>query len=67
MNSQKVCKVEGCGRPAKVRGLCMRCYALAWRAVCQQRTSWAELEKEGKVNPIQLGSKSRYFEREAKA
>jgi len=27
----KVCSVEGCGRPHKARGLCMRCYQREWQ------------------------------------
>ena len=66
MTDKKLCKREGCGREAMVRGVCLRDYSLAWRMVSQGRTSWPELVKEGKVDDIQLGSKSKWFEREVK-
>jgi len=42
------CLVPGCNNPAKTRGLCATHYMYAHRLVSRGKTTWADLEKEGK-------------------
>ena len=41
----------GCGNRVKTRGVCSGCYTAARRLVLDGATTWAELEKTGKVAP----------------
>ena len=43
--------LAACDRPAKVRGLCMRCYMLARRAAADGKTTMADLEAKGLILP----------------
>ena len=56
-----ICKRPGCGKPAKVRGLCRTCYQMAYRLIRLGRATWAGLEDSGKVNKQNMGSLSRWF------
>ena len=42
------CLVPGCNNEAKTRGLCSTHYMYAHRLVTRGKTTWAELEKQGK-------------------
>lgn len=50
-NGIQHCLVPGCDRPVRSRGLCNSCYTSACYLVRQGRTTWAQLEKGGKVAP----------------
>jgi hypothetical protein len=43
----KVCVVPGCGREAKIRGLCGRCCTAARAQIKKGKTTWADLERLG--------------------
>lgn len=43
-----LCLRPGCGRTARARGLCDSCYQGAFNLVSNKRTTWEELEKNGK-------------------
>lgn len=45
----QTCLRPDCGRPAKVRGLCAKCYGCARNAVATKKTTWSALVKAGKV------------------
>ena len=45
------CRVPGCSRESKVRGLCMPCYSGVREAVLMKRTTWKELEDTGVIAP----------------
>ena len=47
----KVCLVPGCGREAKVRGLCGRCSTAARAQIKKGKTTWADLERLGLAAP----------------
>ena len=51
ISSNNLCLVPGCNEPAKTRGLCATHYMYAHRLVTRGKTTWAELEKEGKCLP----------------
>ena len=40
----KVCLVPGCGREAKIRGLCGRCCVGARKAIKDGKATWESLE-----------------------
>jgi hypothetical protein len=42
---------ESSKRYARTRGLCRRCYQRCCKAVREQRTTWADLEREGRALP----------------
>lgn len=48
------CILKNCSNHTKksvlTRGLCMRCYQSARRAIQSKKTTWAELEKAGLAN-----------------
>ena len=46
--SKTKCLVPGCNNDAKTRGLCSTHYMYAHRLVTRGKTTWAELEKQGK-------------------
>ena len=46
--NNNICLVPGCEEQAKTRGLCATHYMYAHRLVTRGKTTWAELEKEGK-------------------
>lgn len=50
-NREQTCMMPGCAEKATCRGLCMKCYAMAHKLVKQNRTTWKQLEKNGKVLP----------------
>jgi hypothetical protein len=43
----KVCLVPGCGREAKIRGLCGRCCTAARAQIKKGKTTWGDLERLG--------------------
>ena len=43
------CLVEGCTGEVKSRGLCQVCFVYAHRLVNNGKTTWEELEQQGKV------------------
>ena len=45
--TKPVCLFPKCDRPARVRGLCMRCYVAANRLVKGGRLKWSTLEARG--------------------
>ena len=47
----KVCLVPGCGREAKIRGLCGRCCTAARAQIKKGKTTWADLERLGLATP----------------
>ena len=47
----KICLVPGCGREAKIRGLCGRCCTAARAQIKKGKTTWADLEKLGLAAP----------------
>ena len=47
----KVCLVPGCGREAKIRGLCGRCGTAARAQIKKGKTTWAKLEELGLATP----------------
>ena len=47
----KVCLVPGCGREAKIRGLCGRCCTAARAQIKKGKTTWADLERLGLAAP----------------
>lgn len=42
-----ICLVPGCGREAKIRGLCGRCCTAARAQIKKGKTTWADLERLG--------------------
>lgn len=46
-----VCVVPGCGREAKIRGLCGRCNTAARAQIKKGKTTWADLEQLGLAIP----------------
>lgn len=50
-NKDQRCMMPGCLENASCRGLCMKCYSMANRLVQQGRTTWEQLEKNGKILP----------------
>lgn len=60
------CLVPDCGMESEVRGLCMRHYSYARYSIRMGRTSWPELEAQGKVlasrqGQVAGGSSRAYF------
>ena len=45
------CVKPGCVRFRKARGLCLTCYGHARTLVKEGKTTWAELEAQGKALP----------------
>lgn len=45
--SKPICLVPGCGREAKIRGLCGRCCTAARAQIKKGKTTWAKLEELG--------------------
>jgi hypothetical protein len=46
------CLVQGCGKEANgARGLCMACYAAAYREVQAERTTWEALQRRKLAGP----------------
>jgi len=45
------CLLDGCDRPAVIRGLCRSCYQQAGRKVRRKEATWAELEEYGIALP----------------
>ena len=45
--SKPICLVPGCGREAKIRGLCGRCCTAARAQIKKGKTTWADLERLG--------------------
>jgi len=52
---QEQCLHPACGREQSLRGLCRDCYESVARAVRQGKTTWAAMERQGKVLPVRLG------------
>ena len=52
------CLNPQCDRARRSRGLCVNCYQAALRLVRIGRTTWASLEKSGKVEAPQSNSKA---------
>ena len=46
-----ICLVPGCGREAKIRGVCPRCAVAARKAIKDGKTTWAKLEELGLAIP----------------
>ena len=49
--SKPICVVPGCGREAKIRGLCGRCCTAARAQIKKGKTTWADLERLGLATP----------------
>ena len=49
--SKPICLVPGCGREAKIRGLCARCGTAARAQIKKGKTTWADLERLGLAAP----------------
>jgi hypothetical protein len=49
--AKQICLVPGCGREAKIRGLCGRCATAARAQIKKGKTTWADLEKLGLATP----------------
>jgi hypothetical protein len=49
--SKPICLVPGCGREAKIRGLCGRCSTAARAQIKKGTTTWAKLEELGLAIP----------------
>ena len=49
--AKAICLVPGCGREAKIRGLCGRCGTAARAQIKKCRTTWAKLEELGLATP----------------
>ena len=45
--SKPICLIPGCGREAKIRGLCGRCCTAARAQIKKGKTTWADLERLG--------------------
>lgn len=50
VESDYICKIEGCGKRAHTRGVCQNCYRKAANLVKNGETSWEELEEMGLVD-----------------
>lgn len=46
------CITNNCKKPKKTRGLCHKCYTAYRKLVLLGKTTWNELEHEGKSLPI---------------
>ena len=51
---KSVCLRPGCGKVPRARGLCNACYTGALRLVSMKRTTWAQLEAQGRVTAASL-------------
>lgn len=51
VEAKAVCVVPGCGREAKIRGLCGRCCTAARAQIRKNKTTWAKLEELGLAIP----------------
>ena len=63
------CKVPGCDEEVSSRGVCSGHYQQAYRLVEKGKTTWAKLEKSGKVgssNRIQTQKDKDWFLEEKK-
>ena len=49
--SKPICLTPGCGRDAKIRGLCPRCGVAARKAIKDGKATWADLERLGLATP----------------
>ena len=49
--AKAICLVPGCGREAKIRGLCGRCCTAARAQIKKGKTTWAKLEELGLAIP----------------
>ena len=49
--AKHICLVPGCGREAKIRGLCGRCCTAARAQIKKGKTTWADLERLGLAAP----------------
>jgi len=50
-DAKAACLVPGCGREAKIRGLCGRCSTAARAQIKKGKTTWADLEGLGLATP----------------
>ena len=50
-DAKPICLVPGCGREAKIRGLCARCCTAARAQIKKGKTTWAKLEELGLAIP----------------
>lgn len=48
----ETCLTPGCGRDTHSRGVCKRCYNMAWRLVQAKEFTWRELEARGVVQRV---------------
>jgi len=55
------CLVRQCEGKAAVRGVCIRCYRSAERAVQKKKTTWEELEALGLVLPARCSRMTPMF------
>lgn len=46
-----ICLTPECGRPAKIRGVCLRCYQRHIHAIHRDQATWQSLEAAGLVAP----------------
>lgn len=61
-NKSQTCLIKGCQKEIHSRGLCVRCYAAASRAVRLKKTSWDKLvhlglalERDYSTRPTRVG------------
>lgn len=55
--ASNLCLTTGCARVGKIRGLCNSHYAACVKYITQGKTSWAKLERQGKVLPQNPGGR----------
>lgn len=62
MSSSIACVTPDCKKARRCRGMCINCYNKAYEDVRAGKTTWAELEKQGKALPARTAKeRSRLF------